>query len=1149
MGSFLEFGSIPEGERKPPVVVDTDPRGKSTDGFLQILEDDRNFKEAEAARWEAIAEENDFGYTNYIGKSIVQESAAANLFGLAEDFVEDYDPEFDPAPFIEEDWPDWRKEAMMEAKNESHAQILLDRTEEQHAYNLEGQYYGGKAMALQMVAALASPETAMLGIGEVAVLTKLGLTGFGRVALGAATGSLTNAGQEMVVVANNKSRDKLGVAIAAGFGATFGGVTSMFNPKRLDEIRKLDDMIGKDISGGIKTDLDMATGDIRHATDPAEWASNRTWNRAEASGEAAKDVDGSYVAMVGGDARKFDTKDEAIAAIRLQKQGKEVTPENLEAQARADFDAEVARYDRLVPRRKGGKLSSIGLEGRSSANPVTRFLHYLLTEDASGTGGKNVAKHSGALRQDMHAHQMRSLWHTTRFQQAKIWAKETKNKSWKPWDTGAMDKFDDEVIKEVGYRRYPSTRPEGSYVPDSVKIAADAYSELQKMRFSKMKNAGVEGYDTIVPDALYIKHKWDGIAMSTLARKHDKAFVVNLLKQAILAGNEFKRAAKYGQLGDSLTDDFKEKTAAHMADAIFERFTTRPDTLNLARAGWLTKKETGELRRRAEQLIANPEDLKHLMSAAEGRDARLVNELLSQIEMDTNFTINGIAVRNLLDTNLGSSLDTEIRRSAGKTAMAEMGFESQDAFLDMTQKAGKYSRETLGLSEEELKRTNLHNQKLWNLVMGENLEADADSALAGFARAFRKQATLASLNQVGFAQAAETGRLVAAIGVRQFISQIPQYKRMIRNMKNGTFKDGMLNDIEAAFGIRLGDNELLNHPMLMTESGGFGITKADSTTFRAGIDAVMNKGLHVQGYLNGMNYVMKAQHRMHARGFFSNMWKDLQLDTMPAARLKRYADMGLSAEDLGRIRAEMAKHTELGKGWLGQQRPVNMHLVKFAPEVREKLALSFWKNQSQTIQRTIGGESAWWMEGTAGKLFSQFRTFPLVAIEKQTLHDLKHMDVETFMTGFASLGFASLAYTAKTYANSFGLPPKKRKQYLKNRLSPEAIAAGAVSWSGQANIMPDLARTVGDFGVSNPFQWSYQKGQAHRDFYREKGLDLGAIGAAGSLLDSAYRFSTGVGQAALTPAEFRKDTFKYAIRPAPFGNNLAVKALQNSLLE
>jgi len=1150
MGSFLDYGgTLPSDTERPPIKPTADPRGRTGDGFLGLLEEQRQYDEAQNEYWDTLAEEHNLGNkTQYLGEAIAQESMTGAALGMLEDYSQEFDPQFDPTPFIDESWPEWRKEAVMDAKNEKHAQILTDRTERQWVYEQQGEYLGGTGIFLQFAGAAISPETWLLGAGEVTALTKLGLTGAGRIAAGATIGALSNAGQEAAIVANNKSRDAFGIAIAAGLGSAFGAGTSLLDVRALKKAQALDEMMGKDFSAAMKTDLDIATGDIKVLHPHTKSPDAQEWADAAARGEAAVDENGMYVMKVGDNLHTYGTKAEAVAAHRLHAQNTPVDEEALAKQMEIDYESEAARYDKLLPRRKGVKGVSIGLEGRSSKNPFTRWLHHLLTEDSSGTGGKTVATHSGALKADMYAHQLRSIWHVTRHQEAKQCAKETGIKSWAPWDNSVMDKFDDAVIKEVGYRRYPESRPKGVTTPDSINRAADRYGELQTARFNRMKEAGVTGYDTIDPDNLYIKHKWDGVAMSRIRGTHGEQFVKNLLKKAILAGREFDRAHKYKHLGERLTEQYKDRTATYMADAIYQRFTRRPDTLNMARAGWMTKKESAELQRRIQKFVDNPEDLKHVMSAADGKDSRFVNELLSQIELDTNFEIDGIAVRHLLDTNLGSSMDTEIRRSSGKAAMAEMGFANQDEFLEFVEKTNRWSRENLNLAPKDLDRVNSRNYRLWNLMMGENLEGDANSDVANLARGFRKASTLASLNQVGFAQAAETGRLVGAIGVRQFIKQIPQFGNMIRKMKNGTFKDPMLNDIEAAFGLRLGDNEILNHPMLLADAGGVGLESAEQRTWVSGLDTAMNKGLHVQGYINGMNYIMKAQHRMHARGFMDNLWRDVQKladGKIGTKRMRRYADMGLSEDDLKAIKSQFDEHVEMGEGWFGQTRPINMHLVKMAPEIREKLALSYWKNQSQVIQRSIGGETAWWMEGTVGKLFSQFRTFPLVAIEKQTLHDLKHADVEALLTGTASLGFASLAYTAKTYANSFGLDPKKRKQYLKNRLSPEKIAAGAISWAGQANILPDVARTAGDFGVSNPFQWSYQKGQAHRQYYRAKGLDLGTVGAAGSLVSNAYRFSTGLGLAATGKTDFRKDIFSDGIRTMPFGNHLVIKALEN----
>lgn len=1154
MGDFLNYGT-PKGGETPPLVPDRDPRGKSSDEFRGLLIQEREEKEATEAYWATMAEENDFSKMQYLGKAVTEESLVSNLFGIAEDYVEDYDPTFDPTPFIKEDWPDWRKEAVLDAKNEKHAQILVERTHEQDLYNKEGEYHGGVGMALNLAGALINPENYVLGVGEVAALTKLGLTGAKRVAVGAALGATTNAAQEAVIIANNKSRDKLALLTAAGFGGAFGAVGGLVNPKSLDADKAINESVAKNISGAWKNDLDVATGDIKITKPFYRSPDAQLWNDAVKAGNAAVDVDGSYVVQMGNTALKYNDKAQALAAYKLRqrkviKADEVPTEAQIKEQVSLDYEEMVERFDKTIPRRKGGRFNSIGLQGLSSKNPVTRFLHSLVVEDASGTGGKKVATHSAALRSDMYAMQMRSQWHTTRHALGKQYIKEQKLSNWKPWDNSAMDKFDDAVIAEVGYRRVPASRPKGEKVNQIVAQAADNYMGLQKMRFDMMKRAGVTGYDVEDLDNLYIKHKWDGVAMTQIMKKHDKQFVIDLLAEGIMRGGEFKRMRKYGKLGEKLTEEYKMRTARNMADAIYSRFTRRPDTVNMARAGWLTKADKQELTRRIEKFVTEEADIKHILASADGKDNRLLNDLLRQIDLDVNTTIDGVSIRDLMDTNLGASMDTDIRRTAGRTAMADVGFKDQEEFLEMTELAGRWSRENLNMDQKTLERTNENNQDLWRIVMGENLEKDANSTRANFARGIRKASTLASLNQVGFAQAAETGRLVGALGVKGMMKQIPAFGNMIRRMKNGTFKDPILNDIENAFGVKIGDNEILNHPMLLAESGGVTITKQESKGFLAGMDTAMNKGLHVQGWLNGMNAMMKIQHRMHARGFFMRMHEDLGKAKLSSARIKRYAEMGLDESDLKTLSNQFKKHTEMGEGWLGQQRPVNFNLAKFDPEIRNKVALAWHKNQANAIQRNLGGETAWWMENTTGKLFTQFRTFPLVAIEKQTLKDLKHLDAETFVTTMGSLGFAALAYTAKTYANSFGLPAKKRKQYLKNRMTPEKIFAGATAWSGQANIMPDLLRTSSDFvGWDNPWAYSAQKGQAYRDYYRERGLDLGAIGAAGSMADNAYKFVSGVGQAATTAADFRAETFKHAVRISPFGNNLAVKALSNHFLE
>lgn len=1151
MGSLLDYGKIPKGGADmTPLVPDTDPRGKSSDDFQQLLYEQREAKEAEESYWEDMANENDFGYTNYLGKSIAQESLTANLFGQLEDAAAEFDATYDPTPLIVDEWPDWRKEAVMEAKNDKHAQLLIQRTEEQDLYNKEGQYHGGMGTALNLLGAVANPENYILGAGEVAALTKLGLATGGRIAVGAGLGALTNTGIEAAVIANNKSRERLGLLTAAGFGAAFGAVGGLMTPRTLGLDQEANAAFGKAFSNTWKRDLDMATGDIRPDTMMFKSPGAKLWDDAVDSGTAGVDVDGGYVVQLGDTAGKYNTREQALAALRLRDKNIEPTPKAIKEELDLEYRDMVDQYDKQFPRRKGGKWSSIGLEGRSSKNPIERMLYSITTEDASGTGGKNVANASGALRADVYAMQMRSAWHPVRHQMSKAWMKENKIRNWKPWDTSHMDRFDDAVVAEIGYRRLPDTRPKGAAPSKTITQAADAYQELQSLRLKRLKESGVTGYDTDELDNLYVKHKWDGVAMTRMTEKHGKDFVIDLLARGIMNGKEFGRP-RYKKMGDKLTEQFKQRTSRNMAHAIYSRFTKRPDTHNLAKASHITKADRRELEERLRRVVSDSADVKHVMASFDGKDSKVVNDLLRQIDIDINFTSRGMPVRNLLDTNLGSTIDTEIRRSAGKSAMADMGFSDRDAFMTQAEAANRWNRENIkGADLKTLERKADKNFNLWSLMMGENLEANPKAMTAGFARGWRKATTLTALNQVGFAQLAEMGRLTGAIGVQSMMKEIPKFNKMIRSMKTGKFKDPILNDIESAFGIRLGDNEILNHPQLMAESGGLGISAKTQKGFFEGMDKAMNKGLHVQGWINGMNAIMKAQHRMHARGFFMRMYDDLGKAKISSKRLKRYAEMGFAEDDLKAFKNQFDKNVEMGEGWFGQQRPVNFNLAKMDPGVREKMLMGFWRNQNNAIQRNIGGETAWWMESTTGKLFSQFRSFPLVAIEKQTLRDIKHFDAESAITLMAGMSFAALAFTAKTYANSFGLPAKKRKQYLKNRLNASKIAAGAAQWAGQFSIFPDVMSYGGDIGWDNPFTYTHQKGMAYRDYYRDQGLNVSKFMPGYSMIDNAYRFTKGVGQVPLTDKElFRWDTWKNATRLAPFSNSLFVKTLTNTLEE
>lgn len=1064
---------------------------------------------------------------DFVGATWREESLAKAGYDKLVDFGHDVDPKFDPETLIPDDVQVWQREALLEAKNEQHYHDIFARTEKQREYIDQGEYLGGVGTAVGIASMVLHPETMLLGAGEAFALTKIGLKGVSRFAAGASVGALSNTAQELAIMSNNKSRDEMGLLIAAGMGAGFGGIAGMFNVGAAKQ-NQIKSLIGKEYSRAVKTDFDDAVA-------PPKFTGSDDVSllvRGQRAGHILQDpVDGKWAVSLRGTASVYDSKQAAVNAYRkldetgyYKPQGRSKVVEEPEIEVDPPEEVFPSRAKKIL-----GPLASIGMEGMASANKWVRKLHWDLVEYAPGTGGKEVASHSATLIADQHALQLRSTFHPVRLQGIRDWAKQS-GKRILPGDFETAAKFDRAVVEELGYRSLPDTRPKGE-INAAVKKVADAYEEVENLRFKMQQDAGVAGYGGLDVNPTHISHKYDTTMMNRLTNSHGSDFVIQLLKKGILTSNEFNRSWKYARLGDKLTPELMDERAGFMAKAIYERMMRRPNTVNLARAAYITKKDRKILEGRLAEAIDNPQQLTHILSSIDGKDSRLLHEYMNQIDLNVNADMDGVKVLDLLDSNLGRNMDSTFRRSAGRTAMAKKGYADQSAFLDDVERAGRESQK-MGLDTKEIEDQTTKMQKLWNVVMDESLEEAPDSASSRVMRGLRQVATLSSMSQVGFAQAAELGRLSGHLGVKTFMQQIPQLKNMRRDMISGKFADEFLNDIEAATGFRIGDNELMFHPTLMGDSGGHGIAKSYSSGAMKKTEAFMQQMLHWQSWINGMNVTLKFQQRMHARGFFMNLYDAAQSGT----NLKRLADIGLSPEDMKRAKVEMDKYTEVGKGWFGQTRATNMRLSMFEPEIRDKLIMAFHKSQGQTIQRNLGGETPWFAESAFGKLMTQFRTFPMVATEKQLIHDVKFGDVEAMHTLLASFGFGMAAYMSKTYANSLSLDSSKRKKYLKNRMSFDRIAVGATRWMGQGGLTTDVASSGLDaFGLYNPWSYTHNKGQNYRRFQDDLGLD---IVPAGAMLNSAYRFTTGLGRAALKGEAVADDTWRHGIRMFPYNNAL-----------
>jgi len=212
--------------------------------------------------------------------------------------------------------------------------------------------------------------------------------------------------------------------------------------------------------------------------------------------------------------------------------------------------------------------------------------------------------------------------------------------------------------------------------------------------------------------------------------------------------------------------------------------------------------------------------------------------------------------------------------------------------------------------------------------------------------------------------------------------------------------------------------------------------------------------------LSGFNTVTKMQKRMFARQYGMKLWREITENRLSKAVQN---DLGFSSKDIKSIKGMMEKYAEPKEGMFSKG-VANLNVRKWEPELREKFIAALHKKSSNAIQKIQVGDLPLWAHHTYGQFLSQFRSFGLASAGKHGVHDLR-MGKSGNMEGVNAMLFGSLSasmlYIAKTEIDSFGLEPRKRRKYLKNRLKADKVAVNASKYMSQLGLLPDAALYLG----------------------------------------------------------------------------------------
>lgn len=426
-------------------------------------------------------------------------------------------------------------------------------------------------------------------------------------------------------------------------------------------------------------------------------------------------------------------------------------------------------------------------------------------------------------------------------------------------------------------------------------------------------------------------------------------------------------------------------------------------------------------------------------------------------EIDVSVEHNGLKMTDFLDTNVTRVWSRYARQMSGRAAMARKGITSNDmrarikeailAEQKATESAANAKRAANG-EEPVHSTTDIDGDFIDHMFtyfdggpIGKGLNDNVRRA---------KQATnLVILNQLGLTQMAETGAIIAAAGIDSFIASSGIMQSVLG--RAGPTRSRILDEF-GWMGNRVGhEHEQIRIDLALDDAA---IDAGTKSEYLSKIDKFLGKAQQLQGYTSGFYHVRAAQQKMAVVSMSNTVARMVTGRGTKVISDARIRDMGFEPRVWDQIKEKINTHAEFTPdGHLDA-----MNFKDWGSEdLIEEWQLAMNRHTNQVVQKAMAGESSAWMHRDVGALLGHLKTFPLLAIQKQTIRNMRLMDTANTMTFAYGLATAGMAYSVKQLING-----------REDNLTASKIAVGAFNLSNMTGFVPMLADPVASmFGMDD----------------------------------------------------------------------------------
>jgi GNAT superfamily N-acetyltransferase len=668
-----------------------------------------------------------------------------------------------------------------------------------------------------------------------------------------------------------------------------------------------------------------------------------------------------------------------------------------------------------------------------SESPVARAVGILLMENPEGAAGRRA---TASLDRSMRFEQYIGTVNRDVDQLFSMWNKEQGNSAvFSVFNASPRRRFDRAVAEELD-RRW--NKIEANNVHPVVKAAADVYDSGYKRMGADQQRVGTVGAERIdLTTSGYFQRKWSlGEIQNMVRDTRKRTAFLNMLE------DQFTEVARFTD-----TDGFVKALARKYLQRLEHKAAGMVDVP----ANLYSDDSADILRDALTALKLNEEDIQKVVSrysrgGASHTKGRIDMDLTRRYDDGSGGTFSAM---DFIDTNLPDLYRKYAARTAGDVALAKYGI--------MGEAGAKVMREAIQVTTNAKEQATV--LRAYDQFMAEMLGRPFGGGDNKYLQNARILTGASRLGGAIFPQLGAYADAMIAVGVMRTLDSvigIPRLHAEVRALARGESVDNSI----------LSGLETMGPEFGMTDYRIFGMYDVNDVTELYGREqiGVYSRALRAAGngvrIASGHRAITAVQTRGMAEQIVQKAWRYIR----EGGEDKTLADMGLSPALLDDLRKYMDDVVEWDAN--GNVKVFDPRNVK---EGGEQAMMAFrdivWRGAGQIIQREFPGETGKWAHSGLLKVLFQFRTFSLVAHQKQLGRNLAvHGGVKAlgYIIGAASI--AAPIHLARVAIKMSLLPAAEQEKMWEEQASPMAIARATMNYIGMLGIMPDALDAVG--GVS-----------------------------------------------------------------------------------